>query len=468
MPSSPFPPVPELCRFDAAGLQHAITQGLSVSEVVSAHLDWIEASDGPLNAFIHVDAAGARAAALEWDRTRREGLLAGIPLAVKDLTATAGVPTTQGSLLFRDHVPTQDDVVVARLKRAGGILIGKTNTPEFGFGARCSNALKASTATPHDLSLSSGGSSGGSAAAVAAGQVLLAQGTDFGGSVRTPAAFCGAVGLRPTPGLIPNPTRPLARDTLASHGILTRCVADAGRMLEVLMGFDPLDPTSALAPLDETAIEPRAMRIAWSQDLGIAPVAQEVRDAFACAIEILAKAAPQTRPAHPDCRGAMQTFAKLRAPLVRQSLKEVRGERELLSPTVRWNLDQGQGITADEFMEAEADRSALTRRFAAFFRKYDVLVTPAAALLPFPHEVDEVREIDGAILATILDYLAVTSTISLVGFPCLVLPAWTSRTGLPIGLQFVAPPLQERRLLAFGEYLERECGFHHRFAGDPT
>nr|WP_249809227.1 amidase [Bradyrhizobium sp. 150] len=224
-----------VCDLTATALARALAKGeLSSRDAVEAHLARIASLDSQLAAFVTVDAEGARRAADICDAApTRVGPLHGVPIGIKDLTDTAGVATTYGSALFRDHIPAEDDLVVARLRRAGAIILGKTNTPEFGFGAVCTNKLCGPTRNPFDPVLTSGGSSGGSAVAVAAGMVPLAHGTDFGGSVRTPASFCDVASIRPTPGRIPAPHRPLGWDMLATHGFLARGVDDLELALSI-------------------------------------------------------------------------------------------------------------------------------------------------------------------------------------------------------------------------------------------
>ncbi len=377
--------------------------------------------------------------------------------------------TTQGSLIYADHVPDADDIAVARLRAAGAILIGKTNVPEFGYGPRSTNKLFGPTANPYAPSLSSGGSSGGSAAALSAGMVPLAFGTDFGGSVRTPASFCGVVGLRPTPGFIPVADKPMAWNTLSTHGVMARTVADAAMMLDAIGGYDRGDPlshprTATLAVAD--IAEPAAVRVAFSEDFGVAPVAQDVRGLFRHAIADVASVFPAVAAA-PDCTGAIDAFATLRAAtLHRQFGALVRTRRQDLTPPLVWNVERGVGMTAETYLAAEEARSRVLSAFARFFADHDVLLTPAVSVMPFPNTQEEVVEIDGTPLASAIDYLSITAIVSLIGWPCLSIPcAWTA-AGLPLGLQIVVPPWQESRLVAFAAALERLPAFRHRWPAE--
>jgi len=436
---------------------------LSAGAVLDAHLDRIASHDPALAAFITLDEAGARdqAARLDALPTQARGALHGLPVAVKDLVDTAGMRTTYGSVLFADHVPDTDDFVVTRLRDAGAIIIGKTNTPEFGFGAICRNQLCGPTRNPFDPALTSGGSSGGSAVAVATGMVPLAHGTDFGGSVRTPASFCGSVAIRPTPGRIAAPGRKLAWDRLATHGVMARNVDDCALMLAALAGPHGDDPTSIMPTCLPVTGRPR---LAATADFGVAPVALAVRERFSEALDHLGRAVGKPAAASPHCHDAPATFKTLRAAHVRHAFKPAAdrlGDR--VTPTASWNIAEGEGIAAHDYLEAESTRGQLYRGFSAFFRDYDLLITPASSVLPWPNTIPDVLAIDGVALLSIIDYLAVTFIVSLVGFPALSIPAPQGDHRLPFGLQVVARPGEEALLVSFGRALE-SAGFRHRLA----
>ncbi|MGA1860069.1 amidase [Azospirillum sp. 11R-A] len=432
---------------------------LSSREAVEAHLDRIAAAEPALSAFLTVaaDEALARADALD-ALPSPAGPLHGVPVAVKDLTDTAGIRTTYGSALYADHVPADSDITVARIEAAGGIVIGKTNTPEFGFGAICRNRLYGPTRNPADPNLTSGGSSGGSAAAVAVGMAPLAHGTDYGGSVRIPASFCGITSIRPTPGLIPAPGRALGWDTLATHGVLARDTADCTLLLSAMAGSDLRDPTSLFGDRDNGS----ETRLGATADFGVATVSQAVRGRFAEAVDRLERVAGPVMRRHPDCGDAMATFRTLRAAQTRHAFGPMLAKHgEALTDTIRWNIEAGAGITADAYLEAQAARTALYRRFVALFGEIDVLAAPACGVLPWPNGDGEVTVIDGQPVGSILDYLGVTAIVTLIGFPVLTLPV--AGDGLPFGIQLIARPGEERRLIRLGLMLEREAGFVHRW-----
>jgi amidase len=430
--------------------------------------------DPTVHAFLTVDTVGATAAAraIADDPITAGGLgpLAGVPVAIKDLTDTAGLRTTYGSLHFADHVPQEDDLVVARLRRAGAVIVGKTMTPEFGFGAICGNRLGGPTCNPFDLRLTSSGSSGGAAVAVATGMVPIAHGTDFGGSVRTPASFCGVLALRPTPGALPNPRRALAYDMLSTHGFLARTVDDLALAFEAVAGPDPRDPLSlgacgAPATVPAPATATGALRIAATQDFGVAPVARAVRSGFERAVASVEAAVGPLQRAHPDCTDAIETFHVLRPPLIHAAYAALHAtEPQRLTPTVRWWIERGAEARAADWLAAEARRTALMRRFVGFFEHFDVLMAPAAALLPWPNTETDVRAIDDIPMPTLVDYLAITFVVSLVGCPVVTLPA-TTVGGLPVGVQLIGAPGSDRALLAMARRFERDAGM--RFIASP-
>ncbi|MGH6714322.1 MAG: amidase, partial [Bradyrhizobium sp.] len=425
-----------LCELTATALTKALARReISAVDVTEAHLARIAARDAGLAAFITVDAEGARRQAAACDAARTPmGPLHGLPVAVKDLTSTVGLRTTYGSSLFSNHLPEQDELVVARLRQAGAVIIGKTNTPEFGFGAVCTNRLCGPTRNPFDVALTSGGSSGGSAVAVATGMTPLAQGTDFGGSVRTPASFCDVVSIRPTPGRIPVPARALGWDMLATHGLLARSVDDLELGLSACAGPDIRDPLSIGTEL-QTASAAGRPRLAITADFGIAPIAMEIRARFAAACKALSQIG-DVEEISPDCSGGIQTFRTLRAAHIADSYGALLRERRAeLTPTVIWNIEAGAHLTAQDYLAAERRRTAIYRSFQNLMARKDFLVVPAASVFPWNNDDGDVMRIDNINLETPIDYLAVTFIVSLVGFPVLTLPTPRRQDEKPFGVQ---------------------------------
>jgi len=462
--------------------QHSATQlakalrehTVSAVDTVMACFERIDQFNPQLNAFITLCREQAEQEAIAADQALQQGYplgpLHGIPMVVKDLNATTGIRTTYGSTLFAEHIPDYDDLCVARLKAAGAILIGKTSTPEFGFGTGTHNPLMGTTVNPYDPGRTCGDSSGGSAVAVATGMSFLAQGGDMGGSVRTPASFCNIVGLRPSIGRIARVPKPLLWESLATDGVMARTVEDAALMLSVMAGWDRRDPVAIAQP--SWALPPWTLsgqeftRVRFSLDLGITPIDRDVAAVFEAAIGAIAQHCPDTKTAHPDCTGARDTFATLRAALVYQihgTLLEQFGNQ--LTETVRWEIEQGKGVTAAQYLQAEVQRGVLYQNFLRFFESCDVLAIPSASVPPFPITQEQVLEINDTPLTTIIDYLAITSTISLTGLPVLSIPCGYTASGLPVGLQLVGKPQGEAHLLQFAYFLQEVLGFRHQWPG---
>lgn len=443
---------------------------LSATELVDAALQRIERLDGQLRAFMTVDAAGARAAARRLDAVPAEqrGPLHGLPIAFKDLVATAGMRTTYGSLVYADNVPAEDEVFVARVRAAGGIPIGKTTTPEFGYGAVCQNRLAGPTANPYDPTRTSGGSSGGSAVAVCTGMAAIAHGTDFGGSCRIPASLSGVVGLRPTAGRVANPAKPLLWDDLNVHGVLARRVEDVALLLAVVAGPDLRDPTSLRAgafDVPDFRPEPlRDLRVAVRLDLGSVPIDSEVRAVLDAAVARVAGLYGRLDAACPDFGGAMDAFMRLRGPILYRTLGGLLAcDRDRLTPSVVWNIERGIGVSADDYLKAEEQRSRIWASVAGFFADHDLLLCATTSIAAFPNAQGDVLLIDGKPMASILDYMAPTATISLFGLPALSIPCGWTKAGLPVGLQIVGRPFEEDRVLRFAYTLQESLGFAHRW-----
>ena len=419
---------------------------LSVVEVLDAFLAQIEHLNDRVNAIVtRRPAAELRAEAAAADRrfASGDGLgpLHGLPMAIKDLSLTRGLRTTFGSLVYRDFVPTRDELYVERCRRAGAIIIGKTNTPEFGAGSQTFNAVFGATRNPYDLSKTSGGSTGGGAAALASGMLPLADGTDLGGSLRNPASFCNVVGFRPSPGRVPR-LNARSGDTLGVHGPMARSVGDVAWLLAVMAGPDPRDPLSLpeqgsalLAPLERDF---HGTRVAWSGTLGRYPVEAVVTEVCDAARPVLVQLGCEVANDEPDLDGVDELFQTLRAQGYAAShRRDLERHRALLKDTVVWNIERGLALTSDDLSRAAAIRTALDARVAAFFERYDFLALPVAQVAPFAVETQWVREIEGVPMPTYIDWMATCYAISCTGLPAVSVPCGFTPSGLPVGLQIV-------------------------------
>jgi amidase len=455
----------ELTRMTAQAVVRLLRQSrVSPLELIEAALARIAATDRVLNALPTLCAERAR------DRARRlmesasavapgPGWLGGLPLAVKDLNDVAGVRTTYGSPIYADAVPARSDILVERLEANGGVVLAKSNTPEFGAGANTFNAVFGETLNPWNPRLTVGGSSGGSAAALAAGQVWLATGSDLGGSLRTPASFCSVVGLRPSPGRVPHGPEARPFDTLAVDGPMGRTVGDVALMLDAMVARHPEDPISLELPPEPfqmaAAERRRPQRVAFSPDLGITPVDAEVRALCAAAARRFAEAGAVVEEACPDFSGAAECFGVLRAlGFVAGHREHYQRHRDKLKPDVIWNIERGLALTADDIARAELARGALYHRVVEFFRRYDLLLCPAACVPPFDVKTRWIKELNGVAFDNYVEWIRITYAVTLTSCPALSLPCGFTRDGRPVGLQMVGRPRGEAELLGAAAALE--------------
>lgn len=451
----------------SAGEMAALVRSRAVSpvELLDAHLAVIERLNPRLNAIVTLALEQARAAAAAAEKAVMRGgplgSLHGLPLGIKDVTLTAGIRTTFGSPLFRDFVPQEDAEAVRRLRQAGAIIVGKTNTPEFAAGANTVNPVFGATRNPWNPALSPAGSSGGSAAAVAAGMLPLAQGTDFGGSVRVPAAFCGLTGIRPTPGLTPNYPMPLAWDPGQVHGPLARSATDAALMLDALVGFSPLSPISVAPPWPSALAQVSAckdlkgMRIAYAPNISGIGVEPEIDEVCRKTTRSLSNAGARVEEIDFDVsegRDAYQAWRGLW--MVGQQFANL-DRLDQFGPNLQGNVKAGLKITTLDLGRAERTRQALFLRFHELFKRFDLLLTPSAPVKPFPVEQNFPTEIAGRKLDNYTDWLANTFLITLMSLPAGSVPAGKTPDGLPVGLQIVGPRFEEPRILSAAAIVEQ-------------
>ena len=444
-------------------------KALSPSELLASCIERIEAVDPAVNAMVARDFDRAKRTAQEADSAIMRGdplpALHGLPIGIKDLIAAAGMPSTSGSVLFRDHVPAEDDKLVARLRRAGANVVAKTNTPEFGAGANTRNAVYGATGNPFDPAKSCAGSSGGSAVALATGMTPLCQGSDTGGSLRNPAAFCGIVGFRPTPGMVPSGARDLGWSGLPVLGPMARTVADTCLLLGSMASDDAYDPLATTihgravrtaheiyppAPLDLSGL-----RVAVTPDFGFAPTEQHIRKVFAEKLGLFRHVFARAEDATPDCSGTDEAFEVLRAlAFVAAHAEKVRMSPDKVGPNVRANVAEGMCYSAQDVARAMATQTTIYRRWQSFFDHYDVIVTPAITISPRSWRELYPAEIDGKPTRTYFHWLAMAYAVTLVGHPAVSLPVGLDRSGMPFGLQIVGPRGGDALVLRVAAQLE--------------
>ncbi len=469
----------EPCDLSAVEARRLIgRKALSPVELLESCLGRIEAVNPAVNAFVALDPERARADAREAEAAVMRGdhlqPLHGLPVGIKDLEETAGLRTTYGSPIFRDFVPENDCGMVARIRAAGGVVLGKTNTPEFGAGANTRNAVYGATGNPFDPARSAAGSSGGSAVALATGMAPLCSGSDTGGSLRNPAAFCGIVGFRPSPGLVPSEKRGLGWSPLPVLGPMARNVADTALLLSAMASDDADDPLAytlhARPVRGEKAlfhpvrqIDLSTLSLAFSEDFGLAPVEETVRVAFRGAATAASKLFRSNAEAHPDCTDGDMAFEVLRADeFLHNHLEKVQTRPGDVGPNVHANVEEGLRYSLADHARAAAAQTRIYRGFQRFFAEHDVLITPAITISPRPWRELYPTEIDGKPTRTYFHWLALAYYVTLAGHPAVSLPVGTNSKGMPFGLQIVGPRGGDAFVLGVAAALEEA------FASDPA
>jgi len=440
----------------AAGIR---AREYSAREVMESHLERIAAVNPRVNAIVTLDPELALRLADEADQSEPRGVLHGLPIAVKDLEPTAGMRTTWGSPLYAEHVPEHDSLLVERLRAAGALIIGKTNTPEFGAGSQTFNEVFGATRNPYDLTKTPGGSSGGAAAAVAAGMLPFADGSDLGASVRNPAAFCNLVGLRPTPGRIPTLPPGDPWDPFAVHGPIARTAPDAALLFEALAGPDPRDPLSIQERFTASFEPVPGVRIAWSPNLGGLPIDPAVTAVLQSLRTTLTELGFGVEDAEPDFDGADECFEVLRGVGFAGAYGAIVDE---VKPTLAENTRFGLSLGADRIARALELRGELYTRMREFLTGYDVLAAPVTAVPAFDVETEYPTEVAGVPMGTYLEWFRTCSRITVTAHPSVAVPAGFTDAGLPIGIQLVGRHRGELALLRLADAINGATGLTDR------
>ncbi len=442
---------------------------VSVVDVMKAHLARIAETNPQVNAIctlVPEDQLLAQAAEKDAQLAagHSPGPLFGLPIAVKDLALTKGIRTTMGSLIYKDLVPDVDELFVERMKAAGAIIIGKTNTPEFGAGSNSFNKVFGMTHNPYDLSKVAGGSTGGGAAALAAGMVPLADGSDLGGSVRNPPGYNNVFGLRPSPGRIPRVPNMQPWGSMPVLGPMGRSVEDAGLLLSVMAGYDGRDP---LALEGDTAVyaqplkaDMRGKKIAWTPDLGRLPVDPEVILVLEKNLAILEEMGCIVERAHPKLEGGEEVFQTMRAAgFAGGLLEDLKNHADKMKRTVIWNIERGIPLTGLEIAAAQKTRGEHFQEMVAFMNEYDYLLLPTAQVPPFSVDVEYPTEINGVPMETYIDWMMIVSLITNTEHPAASVPGGFTADGLPVGLQIVGKYRDELSVLQLAHAFEQATKF---------
>lgn len=437
----------ELCFMTATQLIEQIkNRQLSVTEVMTAHLEQIESINPQVNAIVTFLPELAIESAEKADRLLRRneavGPLFGLPVAHKDLEETKGIRTTFGSPIFKDFIPTRDSLIVERLKQAGAITIGKTNTPEFGAGSNTFNNVFGATLNPYDTARTCGGSSGGAAVALACGMLPIADGSDMGGSLRNPASFCNVVGFRTSPGRIPYWPRKAGWFSISVVGPMARTVEDIALMLSAIAGPDPRSPISIREPghlfSRPLARDFSGVRVAWSNDFGGLPVDPDVTSVIHGQRSAFESIGLKIDDTGPDFSDADYVFKTLRAWSHALNFSdELKRNRDKFKSTLVWNIEAGQQLKGTEIGRAEQKRTELYHRIREFMEEFEFMIFPVSQVPPFDVTTEYIQEINGVKMDTYIDWMKSSYFISVTGLPSISVPCGFTDTGLPVGVQIV-------------------------------
>ncbi len=454
-----------ICFLTAVEMAQLIGRGkLSAREVIESHLRQIERLNPSVNAIVTLTAERALEAAGKADEAQARGAtlgpLHGLPVVHKDLHDTAGVRTTYGSRIFKDHVPAQDAIIVERIAQAGAISLGKSNTPEFGAGSQTFNEVFGATRNPYHLTKTCGGSTGGGAVSLACGLAVLADGTDSGGSLRNPAAFCNVVGIRPAPGRVPIAARGNAWSSLSVDGPMARTVADVALLLSAIAGPDSRCPIS----ISEQGSQFRGalgrgfkgVRVAWFKDMGGIPFDPQILEVVNAQRRVLESLGCIVEEAEPDWSGAYESYDTLRAwGYVSAHAEKVRRHRELIKDTVIWEVERGLKLSGEDIARAFEQRSQAWNRMRIFQEKYEYFIAPATQVLPFDLNQPYPREIEGVKMSNYVEWQKSCILISALENPAISVPCGFTPEGLPVGLQIVGRHREEWSVLQLAHAFEQ-------------
>ena len=442
---------------------------LSSTELVKSCLEQMKKYNNDLNAIVCIDEDDvlfqAKTADNKTLKGEELGLIHGLPVGIKDLQMVKNLKSTYGSLLYKDNVPTSDDTIVQNIRNEGGIIFGKTNTPEFGAGANTKNKVYGATGNPFNYTYTSAGSSGGSAAALALNMVSLATGSDYGGSLRTPAGFCGVTGFRPSPGMVPTVESSIILNPFSVFGPMARDVSDTFLLLQSIIDINDNDIFSNLnslsLPDQLKGADLSSIKMAFSSDLGCAPVDNDIKKVFTSKMNLIKSNFKIAENEHPNFLNIHDCFEVIRGfNYVASHLEKVKKSKNLLGPNVVDNVERGLKFTMEDITWGHQEQSKIYANFRKFFEVYDVLICPAASVSPFPHENLFVKEINGKSLPTYMRWLAL-SYAPTMAIPCAwALPCGFDHKNMPFGIQLVAPAGNDTKLSEIALSIEQILSSH--------
>lgn len=437
---------------------------VSPVELMDACIARIERLNPAINAICATDfdnaRQGARLAEAAVMRGEPLGLLHGLPLGVKDLQDTQGLLTTYGNIGLRGNIPARDNSLITRLRAAGAIVTAKTNVPDMGAGANSRNPVWGATGNPFNPALNAGGSSGGSAAALATDMLPICTGSDTGGSLRIPAAICGVVGMRPSPGMVPNDARPLGWSVISVLGPMGRNVADTAMLYAASTGVDPMDPLAF--PVDASTLWPMKqvdlsrLRVGYTEDFGVCIVDQEIRRSFRKKVQAVSGLVASCEPIDLQLGDPDRAFDILRAESFVAAFADTwRNHPENLGPNIRANMEISASITLADRAWAHLEQTRIARRFATAFEQYDLILSPVTPITPFAWTDLYASHVDGQAMKNYYHWLGLTYVVTLATNPTISLPCGTDEHGMPFGLQISGKLYSDGQLLSVAHALEQ-------------
>jgi len=462
---------PDLCSLDAHEVVDLLRKKqVSPVELLDACFSRIATVEPSVNAIPTVCEDRARnkiatIARLQATRGDRAGWLGGLPVGIKDLSAVAGVRTTYGTMGLKDFVPEANDPIVDTIEANGGIVVGKTNTPEMGAGGNTFNEVFGRTRNPWNTAKNAGGSSGGAAVSLATGEVWLSQGSDLAGSLRTPAGYCGVVGMRPSPGRAGGGPAAFGFNTEGVQGPMARNVRDCALFLDAMCGFDPLSPISLEAPTRsffDACNRPKTdARIAWAGDFGgFAPIDSDIRDILVASLKTFEGAGGTVDEAYPEIPELEKTYRTIRAMLWAMGPGKAPQEvQSQFKATLGKNIQQGRDLTIDDVYDAQIDRTTLFNNVQDFLNTYDAIAMPVVGLKTGNVEDEYPAIIDGSPCEDYLDWLKFSFLSTTTSHPSIVVPAGFSNEGTPVGIQLIGPNRGEAKLLQIARAFELAMNF---------
>lgn len=433
---------------------------ISPLEVLDSSLSRIEIVNPDINAIVTLIEDAAKKSLINKESLNIKTKLKSMPVFIKDMNDVKNVRTTYGSKLFINHLPQNSDIIVKTIEKNGGIILGKTNIPEFAAGSHTYNSLFGLTKNPWNTSLSAGGSSGGSAAALASGMAWFASGSDLGGSLRNPASWCGVVGLRPTPGLIPHGPSKFPFFNLSVDGPMARNVEDLSIFLDAMATYNNKDPLSFYNGLTSynkslsKCLDDKYL-IGFTEDFGLFPCDPEIRNMVKNTLKLVESLGHEVSNTFPDMNNSEYAFQTIRAYMFYASYKSLlKKDKNLIKSEVIWNIEKGMTLTVDDLIKAEKIRANIYKNTMQFFDKYDFLIVPSSIVPPFDAEQEWVKKVEGKIFDNYVSWLMIAACVSLTGCPSLAMPTSFSKKNAPIGVQIIAAPNQEKKLINFSKSIE--------------